>query len=213
MRTALVFTSFAAAAADYVVTVREHSPTPVLSRENASIPGGCIVFNPSWIPASATSPAGLLVRQCCGDDCFGHGARGGAAGERGGAAGTNASERIGFAPCDLETGRCEAVLPDFNLDPDADAEDPRAFLYEDDGFFYNFYLRDPPAADAECEGDQCTVQLSRTKTPLDAGSWDRVATLPWHRNGCCALAPVGETTRSRRADIPRTGRGDAAAAT
>jgi len=36
------------------------------------------------------------------------------------------------------------------------------------------------------------VQLSRTKTPLDASSYEYVTTLPWHRNGCCWIRPKGE---------------------
>eukprot|EP01065_Artemidia_motanka_P003021 TRINITY_DN11430_c0_g1_i1.p1 TRINITY_DN11430_c0_g1~~TRINITY_DN11430_c0_g1_i1.p1 ORF type:complete len:217 (+),score=47.29 TRINITY_DN11430_c0_g1_i1:40-651(+) len=169
----------------YNVELTEHSPVPVLSSANPRGQGhsDCLIFNPSFIPASAgLDTEGVLVRQCCGESCAGHGLRSDRA----------KAERIGFAPCNLSTGLCGDVLNSsvFNLDPDADAEDPRAFLY--DGFYWNFYYRSPKAPGAKCVGSQCTVRLVRTKTPLDASSWQEVGTYPWHRNGCCAMKPKGQ---------------------
>ena len=186
------------------VDVIYHSPLPVLSNANAAgqgkSPDDCLVFNPAYIPANppAMNSSGLLVRMCCGASCAGHGVfdKSSVADERSPSArhGANApresAERIGFAPCDLETAVCEDVLTDFNLDPSVDAEDPRAFLY--DGEFYNFYYRGGVLPGTSCSGSQCTVALAKTATPLDAGSWKPVATLNWHRNGCCIMRPRGE---------------------
>lgn len=36
---------------------------------------------------------------------------------------------------------------------------------------------------------QCTVKLARTKMPLNNETWEPLATLPWHRNGCCMMQP------------------------
>jgi len=36
------------------------------------------------------------------------------------------------------------------------------------------------------------VRLAKTQTPLVAASWKTLQTLPWHRNGCCAMAPRGQ---------------------
>eukprot|EP00462_Mataza_sp_D1_P007612 CAMPEP_0175125134 /NCGR_PEP_ID=MMETSP0087-20121206/3151_1 /TAXON_ID=136419 /ORGANISM="Unknown Unknown, Strain D1" /LENGTH=303 /DNA_ID=CAMNT_0016406945 /DNA_START=160 /DNA_END=1071 /DNA_ORIENTATION=- len=123
---------------------------------------------------------------CCDPTCHGHGAAGSAP-----ALSPTAlpAERIGFAPCDLETGVCKDVLPDFNLDPSSDSEDPRAFLYN--GWYYNFYFYGNPNS-TKCSGPQCTVKLSKTKSPLVAESWQEVTVLPWHRNGCCLMKPKGQ---------------------
>ena len=170
------------------VDVIYHSPLPVLSRDNDAgnghSPKDCIVFNPAYIPANppGLTSAGLLVRMCCGPSCTGHGTNV----EDGG----DSAERIGFAPCDLQTGACQDVLADFNLDPSVDAEDPRAFLYND--YYYNFYFRSEKLPGTDCAGDQCTVALAKTRTPLDAESWEPVATLPWHRNGCCVMREKGQ---------------------
>eukprot|EP00658_Telonema_sp_P-2_P073583 TRINITY_DN62677_c0_g1_i1.p1 TRINITY_DN62677_c0_g1~~TRINITY_DN62677_c0_g1_i1.p1 ORF type:complete len:308 (+),score=51.27 TRINITY_DN62677_c0_g1_i1:91-1014(+) len=101
------------------------------------------------------------------------------------------AERISFAPCDLSTGICGDAIQSFNLDPDADTEDPRAIWV--DPWYYLFYYRFPVATGSKCVGEQCTVQLSRTVTPLVPGSWERIATLPWHRNGCCLVRPGGRS--------------------
>ena len=184
----------------YAITVAEHRPTPVLSASNAigrgAAPKGCIVFNPSYIPASASfNQTGLLVRLCCGPHCIGHGRRDNPIED---VFAAPAAERIGFAPCNLETGICGDVLPSaqFNLDPDSDSEDPRAFYYAETQSYYNFYYRgtNEPIGRRICPqaNNQCRVRLARTQTPLDASSWEAIGTFPWHRNGCCAMAPKGE---------------------
>jgi hypothetical protein len=176
----------------FALTLTEHRSTPVLSAANTvghgSAPSGCIVFNPSFIPASRTfNQSGLLVRLCCGTDCIGHGSR---------ISSPLPSERIGFAPCDLESGVCADVLPSehFNLDPGSDTEDPRAFYLAETQSYYNFYYRakNEPVGVHHCTGPQCTVRLARTQTPLVASSWKPIGTYAWHRNGCCAMMPKGQ---------------------
>lgn len=178
----------------YAVTVTEHRSTPILSLANplgrGKAPEGCIVFNPSYVPASASfNTSGLLVRMCCGKDCIGHGTA---------STPSAAAERIGFAPCDLHTGICGDVYPSstFNLDPASDAEDPRAFYYPETQSYYNFYYRqiNEPVGLVRCapKNPQCRVRLARTRTPLNASSWEPIGTFPWHRNGCCAMRPKGE---------------------
>jgi hypothetical protein len=192
----------AAAGDKYTVTLTEHSPKPVVSGSNAAgqgkAPDGCISFNPSYIPASSTfSTPGVLVRLCCGASCIGHGAEGGnnlAAIASDPSA--DAAERIGFAPCDLETGKCKDVDPNFNLDPTSDTEDPRAFYYDSGagagGAYYNFYFSGTGRGTGNCTSDQCNVKLAKTTTPLVASSWQAIGTYPWHRNGCCAMKPKGQ---------------------
>ena len=92
---------------------------------------------------------------------------------------SDSAERIGFAPCDVETGRCGDVIPSFNLDPASNAEDPRALLY--DGMYYNFYYRETNGG--SYTGPECKVKLAKTATPLIATSWQAIGTFPWHRNG------------------------------
>ena len=186
----LLLVSSTSALHEYEVKVIEHSTTPVLSSANAkghgAAPPGCIVFNPSFIPSSPSfNQSGLLVRLCCGSSCTGHGSDVSSSSFL--ADDGLPAERIGFAPCDLHTGVCGDVLPSsvFNLDPASDSEDPRAYYH--DGMYYNFYYRKRSDAPQRCKGDQCTVKLAKSPTPLDAASWQEVTTLPWHRNGCCAL--------------------------
>ena len=67
--TAAVLT--AAGGGTYDVTVIEHTPTPVIAATDE-----CLAFNPAFIPASPTfNQSGVLVRQCCGKTCTGHGRR------------------------------------------------------------------------------------------------------------------------------------------
>ena len=154
--------------AKYDVVLTEHSPTPILSSSNKVGHGssaGCLIFNPSAIlPSSTFQGEGLLVRECCGESCTGHG--------RHRLKATDHAERISFAPCNITAATCQDALPSttFNLDPQADTEDPRAFYNQFDGYYYLFYYRAPAVAQSKCVGEQCTVQLSRTKTPLDASS-------------------------------------------
>ena len=168
----------------YHLTVVSHSDTPVLSSANPVGQGhsDCLIFNPSWIDGPGLRQAGGLVRECCGNGCYGHGLE---------LTEGPKAERISFAPCNLTTGRCGDAVKAFDLDPNVDAEDPRAFLA--DGFYYLFYYKSP-ARTHDCSGPQCTVALSRTQTPLNATSWEHIATLPWHRNGCCYPQPSGQRT-------------------
>eukprot|EP00756_Hemistasia_phaeocysticola_P055020 Hpha_TRINITY_DN30935_c0_g1::TRINITY_DN30935_c0_g1_i1::g.112389::m.112389 len=177
------------AAGSYRIDVLSHAQLPVLSTANEKGKGhsDCLIFNPSIIEARPphNNRSGLLVRQCCGDACFGHGLRG----ESGAVA-----ERISFVDCDLLAGRCSDPDPDFNLDPDYDTEDPRAVFNEEDGYYYLFYYGDAPTVTPSCKSGECKVQFSRSRTPTVASSWERIATLPWHRNGCCVVRPVGQRT-------------------
>ena len=188
-----------ATTAQYLLTVTEHRPTPILSASNppgqGMAPMDCIVFNPSYIPSSGSfNQTGLLVRMCCGKQCIGHGRRIAHRTELSSAA----PEQIGFAPCNLETGVCGDVYPSetFNLDPSSDSEDPRAFYYPETQNYYNFYYRQVnlPVGKQRCpeKNPRCHVRLARTRTPLNASSWVPIGTYPWHRNGCCAMRPKGE---------------------
>lgn len=188
-----------ATTAQYLLTVTEHRPTPILSASNppgqGMAPMDCIVFNPSYIPSSGSfNQTGLLVRMCCGKQCIGHGRRIAHRTELSSAA----PEQIGFAPCNLETGVCGDAYPSetFNLDPSSDSEDPRAFYYPETQNYYNFYYRQVnlPVGKQRCpeKNPQCRVRLARTRTPLNASSWVPIGTYPWHRNGCCAMRPKGE---------------------
>jgi len=144
-------------------------------------PDGCISFNPSYIPKSDTfSQAGIYVRLCCGTSCVGHGAS---------FTGDAHAERIGFAPCDLETGVCQDVVADFNLDPTTDTEDPRAFYYDSSYYLFSY---SGILNHTGCTGGSCTVRLQKTKTPLDAASYVNIGLYNWHRNGCCAMKPKGQ---------------------
>ena len=63
----------------YAITVTSHAPLPVLSSSNPPGQGhsDCLVFNPSIIQANPpfNNRSGLLVRECCGKACIGHGRR------------------------------------------------------------------------------------------------------------------------------------------
>ena len=173
-------------AAYYEVKVTEHASVPVLSSRHGG--KGCLTFNPSVVvPSETFGSAGLLVRQCCGASCTGHG-------QQSVAGGTVHAERISFAKCDLETAECGEVDEKFNLDPSADTEDPRMLYSKYDKHYYLFYYRSPAAPGSGCSGPQCTVQLSRTRTPLNASSYEKISVLPWHRNGCCIIRPRGQLT-------------------
>lgn len=191
----LLIAGVGAYAKHYHLDVVSHAPTPVLSSSNAAGHGrsDCLIFNPSVVTAQppVSNRSGLLVRECCGRTCEGHGRRLLATAEP--PQSVAHAERISFADCDLAAGTCSDPDPAFNLDPTADTEDPRG-LWGTDGFFYLFYYRGPPSAGSACVGSQCTVQLSRTQTPTVAGSYERIAVLPWHRNGCCIVRPAGQTT-------------------
>ena len=162
----------------YKVAVASRPTTPVVSHANPKGSGASPcndTFNPSYIPASAGLPTpGLLLRMASCNST-----------------GMPIGEHIGFAPCDLKTGECGDVVEGFNFG-DGD-EDPRAFFCDGTtpgctaGFYYNFYYGQAGSGGPgpPCAGHLCTVSLKRTKTPLNASSWEFIATVPWHRNGCC----------------------------
>lgn len=178
----------------YDVVLSYHSPVPVISSANPIGYGHStcdLAFNPSFIPANPPllNTSGVLVRMCCDTSCHGHGARGLLATDG------LPAERIGFAACDVDTGVCGDTLDSsvFNLDSSADSEDPRAFLYN--GYYYNFYFYGNSSVDpTHCVGNQCTVKLAKTQTPLLSSSWVSITTLPWHRNGCCIMNPKGKNS-------------------
>jgi hypothetical protein len=162
----------------YTVAMVSRPATPVISHANAKGAGASPcgdTFNPSYIPASAgLATPGLLLRLAsCNSSAMPSG------------------EHIGFAPCDLQTGECGDVVESFNFG-DGD-QDPRAFYCDGSnpgcttGFYYNFYYGTGQGGGSgpPCTGRLCTVSLKRTRTPLNASSWELIATLPWHRNGCC----------------------------
>eukprot|EP00938_MAST-03A_sp_MAST-3A-sp1_P004732 g4732.t1 len=185
----IVFASSLAVSSSYDVILESHASTPILSSQNGG--RGCLAFNPSYLTATPQNPEGLFVRRCCGMTCAGHGLKSTSK------TSSEHAERIGFAACNITSNedlQCDEVDADFNLDPFADTEDPRVFYVKETGYFYNFYYRYPFLPDQNCTDDQCTVQLSRSKTPLNASSWEYIVTLPWHRNGCCLSRPKGEKT-------------------
>lgn len=161
----LSFLFYLAAARQYNVELVSVSQTPVVSHVNRVGQGytPCnLTFNPSWLPAGpGLSQSGLLVRA---QEC---------PPEYGGAA-----SHIMFVPCTPD-GVCGDLMPDFALAQYS--EDPRAFVYDE--LYYNYYYMPGEGLN--------TVQLARTRTPLNASSWEHVATLPWHRNGCIILRDDG----------------------
>jgi hypothetical protein len=145
--------------ARYVVALVERSRLPTISAANARGHGHCPVrpadkapcqcFNPSYIPASAhkLNQSGVLLRICCGyKSCDYLCRREDKAIPLSACAAPPAplsaldsgpnfprdDEYIGFAPCDIATGKCGDVLPRsvFSLDPSQGTiQDPRAFAY------------------------------------------------------------------------------------
>ena len=144
--------------AQYAVTLVERSPLPTVSAANARGHGHCPVrpadkapcqcFNPSYIPASAhkLNQSGVLLRICCGykscdylcrreDKAIPPSACAAPPAPPSADSGPNFprdDEYIGFAPCDITTGKCGDVLPrsTFSLDPSQGTiQDPRAFAY------------------------------------------------------------------------------------
>ena len=154
----------------YAVDVTDKSPTPVLS---IGLPVGAghspcnLTFNPAFLPAH---PPGLntsivIVRASGCPDEFG-----------------GAKDHLLYAECS-EDGVCGDVQP-LAFPFEFLAEDPRVYFSNLDQFFYLFYFANGT--------NQSTVFLRRTKTPLDASSWELLASaLPWHRNGCAFEADDG----------------------
>ena len=151
----------------YAVEVTDKSPQPVLS---IGLPVGSghspcnLTFNPAFLPAH---PPGLnesivIVRASGCPPEFG-----------------GAEDHLLYAPCSA-AGVCGDVQP-LAFGFEHLAEDPRVFFDARDGFFYLFYFANGT--------NQSTVFLRRSKTPLQPGSWELLASaLPWHRNGCAFVA-------------------------
>jgi hypothetical protein len=151
----------------YNVEVLSRSATPIVSSANAMGRGysPCNnTFNPSFLPQSAGLPtSGLFVRlnQCPPSMAGG------------------SSEHIGFVPCS-SAGVCGDVSTTFALE--ASSEDPRVIYNPVDSFYYNFYFANYDSSNPDhCVGggNLCTVKLARSKTPLQASSWQHITTLPW----------------------------------
>ena len=151
----------------YTVAVAARDTTPVLSATNAKGAGASPcgdTFNPSYLPASAgLKTPGLLIRMAsCNSSSS--------------SSSMPSGEHIGFAPCDLKTGKCGDVVETFNFG--TGDEDPRAFFCDGStpgcsaGYYYNFYYGQGSGGPGPpCTGRLCTVSLKRTKTPLNASSW------------------------------------------
>ena len=172
----------------YSVVLSEHSPVPVLSSANPAGHGASPcprTFNPSYVEvAGANKVGGVIVRT---DGCSATGGR------------------MSFAPCDVQTGICGDLNASYQINQTLGMQDPRVIFNQYDGYFYNFAYGGS-AAQSKADGcpdsgapgapGACSVTLSRTRTPIDAGSWKHVpgGTYPWHRNGCCHMKPAGQKT-------------------
>jgi len=168
----------------YKVILAEHSPTPVLSSANAKGSGASpcsTTFNPSYVEvAGGNTRGGVIVRT---DGC------------------KATQGRLSFAPCNVTTGVCGDLEPDYQAPASQGTQDPRVIYDPYTEYFYNFAYGDGDGAQVKadkCDNTYgaCTVVLSRAKTPAVASSWMHVpgGTYPWHRNGCCHMQPVGQKT-------------------
>jgi hypothetical protein len=170
------------------VVLAEHSPLPALSSANAKGQGASpcpLTFNPSYVEvAGENKVGGIIVRT---DKC-------------------NATDgRLSFAPCDVMTGVCGDLNASYQIPSSQGTQDPRVIFNKYDGYFYDFTYGTNsmqskadgcPTSGLPGAPGACTVILSRTKTPIDAASWEHVTggTYPWHRNGCCFMQPKGQKT-------------------
>eukprot|EP00041_Stephanoeca_diplocostata_P019363 m.417108 g.417108 ORF g.417108 m.417108 type:complete len:1241 (+) comp21285_c0_seq17:53-3775(+) len=160
----------------YTVTLVSRSAAPVLSSANAVGHGHSYcndTFNPAFLPPlDGHSTSGVLLRlNACVDD----------------GTGRPSAEHLGFAECTID-GMCGDVNETFAYG--IGTEDPRVFIYN--GYYYIFYYAPLDPTNTFCTESQCTVKLARTKTPLNNETWESLATLPWHRNGCCMMQPKGQ---------------------
>ena len=163
----------------YKVELIERPSTPVLSSANVAGHGASpcrLTLNPSYVDVRGENKiGGILVRT---DGCDA----------------TNG--RLSFAECDVMTGVCGDLNSSYQYPADQGVEDPRVLWDPHTEYFYNFaYGTDRAQGSADgCTAAWCSVVLARTKTPIVASSWEHVrnGTYPWHRNGCCLMAPVGE---------------------
>jgi predicted GH43/DUF377 family glycosyl hydrolase len=172
----------------YKVELVEHGARPVLSSANAPGQGASpcnLTFNPSYVEVAGKNPVGgVIVRT---DGC-------------------NATQgRLSFAPCNLTTGICGDLDPSYQVDSMLGTQDPRVIYDTYTEYFYMFtfgWFNHAPGHPGPCGLDghpgsgDCTVYLSRTQTPANASSWQRVpgGVYPWHRNGCCFIKPAGQKT-------------------
>jgi hypothetical protein len=202
---------------DYAVTLVERSALPTISAANARGHGHCPAratdqapcqcFNPAYIPASAhkLNQSGVLLRICCGKSCdylcmrrdfYKSIPLSACTANESDKGFPRDDEYIGFAPCDITTGKCGDVLPrsTFSLDPSqGPIQDPRAFGYN--GTYYSWYWTSDDGAepcDPSLPQNLCSVGLSRSDSPLTQGSWKIVRREPWARNACCLMKPRGE---------------------
>jgi hypothetical protein len=88
---------------------------------------------------------------------------------------------LSFAPCDVETGICGDVDPDYQISSIQGTQDPRVIYNKYDEYFYDFTYGSNSFKEDNCGGPgvpggkgACTVLLSRSKTPLNASSWEHV---------------------------------------
>ena len=170
----------------YKVELTEHSPEPVVSSANPTGGGASpcpFTFNPAYVEvAGQNTKGGVIVRT---DGCN---ATGGS---------------LSFVPCDVDTGICGDLDSSYQIPGVQGIQDPRVIFDKYSDYFYNFNYGHNNFPSDGCGGPgvpggdgACTVLLSRTKTPMNATSWEHVhgGTYPWHRNGCCFIQPVGQRT-------------------
>lgn len=149
----------------YNVVLEQHSPQPVLSHGNAVGAGysPCsTTFNPAFVDVlGENTVSGVVVRT---DSC----------------SATNGA--MSFAKCNLETGVCGDLEPNYKFPSDQGTEDPRIVWDPYTSYFYNFAYGSNPkqAATDGCSTSgapgapgACTVILSRTRTPYNASTWVR----------------------------------------
>ena len=169
-------------ATSYSAVFTSRPALPALSSANAVGAGHSHcnnTFNPSYLPPSSDGAfgGGIIVRLNACDRA-------------------PAGEHLGFAPCDLATGVCGDVDPSWHFalaDDQQQTEDPRALFY--DGKYYLFYYAAKAPATPTCDPAQdaeCAVPLASSATPWNGSSWQAIGTYPWHRNGCCMMAPRGQ---------------------
>lgn len=150
--------------AKYKVELTEHSPQPAISFANAKGNGAspCSnTFNPSYVEvAGENKRGGVIVRT---DRC------------------EATKGALSFAPCDVNTGICGDLEPDYQISGKQGNQDPRVIYDKYTEYFYNFNYGRNQYPEDKCGGPgvpggpgACSVLLSRTKTPMNASSWEHV---------------------------------------
>ena len=180
----------------YKVELVERPSTPTLSFANAPGHGASpckTTFNPSYVEVVGENKVGgIIVRT---DGC------------------QATQGRLSFAECDVMTGVCGDLNASYQFPPGQGTEDPRVIWDPHTEYFYNFAygtnFSQSKADGCDNTNHACTVVLARTKTPIIASSWKHVpgGTYPWHRNGCCLMAPVGEKSYCIFGESGAEGRG------